>query len=98
MPLAKVRDAGFFVRLKHVMPREVQSISVIPHVHYALARKLLANVSRNSLVHTSTVCDGRFTALRGSLHAEEPQLHRPRASISKFVVQRYRLIGRIFRG
>src|SRR5205085_1887638 len=96
--LAKMLDRRFFVSLKYVLPREVQPFAVVPYVHHSLVRKFLANSSRDPLVHTSTIGDRCLTILRSPLHAKESELHRPRARVSEFVVQRYRLMGRIFRG
>src|SRR5688572_16114872 len=68
---------GSLLSLKEILPRAMQSVTEIAHVHYLLRNKLLADCGVYEIEHRATTGERCFTSKHCRLNAIEEDFARP---------------------
>ena len=95
-PSAVIFHFSSIICLKDILPRQVESSTVVSDIHHIFAREQFSDLRINPLKDLSAVRDRSFSALGCRLNTKETQNHGPLARIGHLVMERDRLVGRIF--
>ncbi len=86
---------GLLAGVEHLLPRQIEPVAVVAHIHQPARGKTVADERVDILEDRATVGDRRLAALLCRDVAVEPDLHRPLARVRLLVVQRDMLMRRV---
>src|ERR1051325_11359967 len=74
--------------LKHVLPRKVERLAVISHVHHLLVCKPIPDSRVDQIENLATIGNRSLATVRRNFNTKESEDHGPLARIRHLVVQR----------
>src|SRR2546421_11403180 len=82
--------------LKDSLPGKVESFAVVSDIPHLLLHEALSNLWVDTFKDVTTIGNWCFSSLLDRGHTEKPNFHGPAGGVSILIMQRDRLIGRVF--